>query len=235
MSSPLRIAVLVSGGGTTLQNFIDQIADGQLAAEIVQVVGSRADAFGVERARRARLPVAVVHAKEVGPEAFSERIFEQCRQAQAELVCLAGFLHFLRIPEDFALRVINIHPALLPAFGGKGMYGHHVHDAVLEHGVKVTGCTVHFADQVYDHGPIILQRAIPVLENDTPETLAFRVFEQECIAYPEAVRLFGEKKLHVEGRRVRILGSHSAPPIERVDDEDDEEKKDDNDWGDEPE
>ncbi|HLW67744.1 MAG TPA: phosphoribosylglycinamide formyltransferase [Gemmataceae bacterium] len=206
MASPLRIAVLVSGGGTTLQNFIDQIADGQLAVEIVQVVGSRADAFGIERARRARLPVAVVNAKEVGREAFSERIFDSCRQAQAELVCLAGFLHYLRIPDDFALRVMNIHPALLPAFGGKGMYGHHVHEAVLQHGVKVTGCTVHFADHEYDHGPIILQRAIPVLEDDTPETLAFRVFEQECLAYPEAIRLFAEKKMRVDGRRVRISG-----------------------------
>jgi len=235
MPSSLRIAVLVSGGGTTLQNFIDQIADGQLAAEIVQVIGSRADAFGVERARRARLPVNVINAKEVGPEAFSQRIFDLCRQAKAELVCLAGFLHYLRIPEDFALRVMNIHPALLPAFGGKGMYGHHVHEAVLEHGVKITGCTVHFADQVYDHGPIILQRAIPVQDDDTPETLAFRVFEQECIAYPEAIRLFGEKKLQVEGRRVRILGSISARPIERVDEEEDEGNKDDDDCDVEPE
>ncbi|HEV3143318.1 MAG TPA: phosphoribosylglycinamide formyltransferase [Gemmataceae bacterium] len=207
MSSPLRIAVLVSGGGTTLQNFVDQIADRQLAAQIVQVIGSRADAFGVERARRARLPVAVVNAKEVGREEFSARIFDFCRRAQAELVCLAGFLHYLRIPADFALRVMNIHPALLPAFGGKGMYGHHVHEAVLEHGVKITGCTVHFADHEYDHGPIILQRAIPVLDDDTPETLAFRIFEQECIAYPEAIRLFAEKKLKVEGRRVRLVGN----------------------------
>jgi len=210
MPSPLRIAVLVSGGGTTLQNFIDQNADGHLPAEIVQVIGSRGDAFGIERARRARLPVAVVNAKEVGKEAFSARIFEICGQARADLVCLAGFLHYLRIPADFTLRVMNIHPALLPAFGGKGMYGHHVHEAVLSHGVKVTGCTVHFADYEYDHGPIILQRAIPVLEDDTPETLAFRVFEQECIAYPEAIRLFAEKKLRVEGRRVHIVGSEQA-------------------------
>jgi phosphoribosylglycinamide formyltransferase 1 len=230
MSSPLRIAVLVSGGGTTLQNFIDQIADGQLGVEIVQVVGSRADAFGIERARRARLPVAVVNAKELGREAFSERIFDHCRQAQAELVCLAGFLHYLRIPEDYALRVMNIHPALLPAFGGKGMYGHHVHEAVLEHGVKVTGCTVHFADHEYDHGPIIIQRAIPVLEDDTPETLAFRVFEQECIAYPEAIRLFAEKKLHVDGRRVRIIGTEQEQNNRT---EGNEANKDEGDWEDE--
>jgi phosphoribosylglycinamide formyltransferase-1 len=235
MSSPLRIVVLLSGGGTTLQNFIDQIADGQLAAEIVQVIGSRADAFGIERARRARLPAALVNAKELSREAFSERVFLLCRQAQAELVCLAGFLHYLRIPNDFALRVMNIHPALLPAFGGKGMYGHHVHEAVLEHGVKVTGCTVHFADHEYDHGPIIVQRAIPVLEDDTPETLAFRVFEQECIAYPEAIRLFAEKKLHVDGRRVRIIGSNHTRPIEREEEEDDQENDNDNDSSHEPE
>ena len=115
---------------------------------------------------------------------------------------MAGFLQLLRIPEDFAGRVMNIHPALLPAFGGQGMYGRHVHEAVLEYGAKLTGCTVHFADNEYDHGPVVLQRAVEVRDDDTPETLADRVFAAECEAYPDAIRLFAEGKLHLHGRRV---------------------------------
>jgi formyltetrahydrofolate-dependent phosphoribosylglycinamide formyltransferase len=136
---------------------------------------------------------------------FSERVFNLCRQAQADLVCLAGFLQLLHIPDDFQGRVMNIHPSLIPAFCGKGYYGHHVHEAALAYGVKVSGCTVHFADNVYDHGPIILQRVVPVLDDDTPDTLAARVFEQESEAYPEAIHLFAEGRLRIEGRRVRIL------------------------------
>jgi phosphoribosylglycinamide formyltransferase-1 len=203
---PLRLAVLVSAGGTTLQNLIDEIAAGRLDAQIVQVVSNNADAFALVRAERAGIPTAVVSRKQAGSrEEFSRRIFDLCRSAQAELVCMAGFLQLVTIPEDYQLRVMNIHPALIPAFCGKGFYGHHVHEAVLEAGVKITGCTVHFADNEYDHGPIILQRAVPVLDDDTPETLAQRVFEEEKIAYPEAIRLFAEKRLQVVGRRVRIL------------------------------
>jgi phosphoribosylglycinamide formyltransferase-1 len=109
----------------------------------------------------------------------------------------------LRIPEDFTHRVMNIHPALLPAFGGKGMYGRHVHEAVLAYGAKISGCTVHFADNEFDHGPVILQRSAPVLDDDTPHRLAARVFEQERLAYPEAIQLFAEDRLRVEGRRVK--------------------------------
>jgi folate-dependent phosphoribosylglycinamide formyltransferase PurN len=117
---------------------------------------------------------------------------------------MAGFLQLITIPEDFQHRVMNIHPALIPAFSGKGFYGHHVHEAALAMGVKVSGCTVHFADNQYDHGPIILQRVVPVLDDDTPDTLAARVFEQESEAYPEAIRLFADGRLTVEGRRVRV-------------------------------
>src|SRR5206468_7149292 len=138
-------------------------------------------------------------------EEFSQRIFELCRRAQADLVCLAGFLQLLLVPDDFLGRVLNIHPSLIPAFCGKGFYGHHVHEAVLAYGVKVTGCTVHFADNQYDHGPIVLQRTVPVLDDDTPDTLAARVYEQECAAYPDAIRLFAEGRLSIEGRRVRVL------------------------------
>ena len=117
---------------------------------------------------------------------------------------MGGFLKRVTIPEDFANRVVNIHPALVPAFCGEGFYGHRVHEAVLEYGAKLSGCTVHFADNQYDHGPVILQRAVPVLDDDTPETLAARVFEAECEAYPEAIRLIAAGRVAVEGRRVRI-------------------------------
>jgi phosphoribosylglycinamide formyltransferase 1 len=203
MSQPIRLAVLVSGSGTTLQNLIDRIADGRLVARIVQVVTSKPHAFAIERARRAGLSVAVVERKAfVTVEEFSAAVFAQCRAARAGLVCLGGFLHLLHIPDDFAVRVLNIHPALLPAFGGRGMYGLHVHQAVLAYGAKVSGCTVHFADNEYDHGPVVLQRVVEVRDDDTPDTLAARVFAAECEAYPEVIRLVAEGRLRVEGRRV---------------------------------
>ena len=201
------IAVLLSGGGTTLQNLIDRIAARSLDARIVQVISSKPSAFGIERARRAGLPVNVIARGDCSTtDAFSEQIFERCRRSGARLVCMAGFLQLLRIPDDFAHRVVNIHPSLLPAFGGKGMYGHHVHEAVLAYGAKVSGCTVHFADNEFDHGPIILQRPVPVLDDDTPASLAERVFEQECIAYPEAIQLIAQDKLVIMDRLVRIKG-----------------------------
>jgi formyltetrahydrofolate-dependent phosphoribosylglycinamide formyltransferase len=202
----IRLAVFLSGSGTTLQNFIDRIADGRLRARITVVVSSKADVLGLERAKKAGIPTAIVERKKCASvEEFSEKLFGHCRQAEAELVCMAGFLQLIRVPEDFIGRVMNIHPALIPAFCGKGFYGHHVHEAAIGSGVKVSGCTVHFADNEYDHGPIILQRTVPVLDDDTPDSLAGRVFEQECEAYPEAIRLFAEKKLRIEGRRVRIV------------------------------
>ena len=208
MTPPFRLAVLASAGGTTLQNFMDRIADGRLRAEIGVVVSNHADAFALERARRAGIAAAVVDRKEAGTrEEFSRRIFDHCRLARADLVCMAGFLQLIQVPDDFLGRVMNIHPALIPAFCGKGYYGHRVHEAVLAYGAKVSGCTVHFADNEYDHGPIILQRTVPVLDDDTSDRLAARVFQQECEAFPEAIRLFGEGKLKIEGRRVRILAT----------------------------
>jgi formyltetrahydrofolate-dependent phosphoribosylglycinamide formyltransferase len=202
---PIRVAVLISGSGTTLQNFLDQIEAGRLPARVVLVVSNSADAFGLERARKANIATLVVSRKEAGArEEFSRRIFAACRDAKADLVCMAGFLQLIDVPEDFLGRVMNIHPALIPAFCGKGFYGRRVHEAVLDYGAKLSGCTVHFADNEYDHGPIILQRAVPVLNDDTPESLAARVFVAECEAYPEAIRLFAEGKLTLAGRRVRI-------------------------------
>jgi formyltetrahydrofolate-dependent phosphoribosylglycinamide formyltransferase len=212
MEEPIRLAVLLSGAGTTLQNLLDRIADGRLRAQVVLVVANNLDAYGLARAEQAGVPAAVVQRRECSSrEEFSRRIFDLGRQAQADLVCLAGFLQLLLIPDDFQSRVMNIHPALIPAFCGKGYYGHHVHEAVLAYGAKVSGCTVHFTDNQYDHGPIILQRTVPVLDDDTPDTLAERVFREECEAYPEAIRLFAEGRLRVEGRRVRIL-----PPTGQV-------------------
>jgi len=206
--SKIQLAVLVSGSGTTLQNLIDQIAAGRLDARIALVIGSRPQLVGLERARKAGLPGLVVDRRSFATcGQFSRRVFELCREAGADLVCLAGWLCLLDLPPEFAGRAMNIHPALLPSFGGKGMYGRKVHEAVLEHGCKVSGCTVHFVDGAYDTGPIVIQRTCPVLEDDTPDTLADRVFEEEKIAYPEAIRLFQQGRLKIEGRRVRILGS----------------------------
>ncbi|MFO0945987.1 MAG: phosphoribosylglycinamide formyltransferase [Planctomycetota bacterium] len=200
----IRLGVLVSGGGTTLQNFLDRIQQGRLDAEVAVVLASSPKAFGLERARRAGIPAFSAPAK-LSPKELGEYLFHKCRNHDVDLVCMAGFLKLIEIPGDFTGRVMNIHPALIPAFAGKGYHGHHVHEAVLARGVKLSGCTVHFADNQYDHGPIILQRAVPVLEDDTPDTLAARVFEAECDAYPDAINLFAQNRLRIEGQRVRVL------------------------------
>jgi len=204
-SKPTRVVALISGGGRTVANLHERIRAGELPAEIVRVVASR-DCAGIERARQAGIPAVVVPYKQMPDmETYSARIVEQLDAAEADLVLLAGFLSLWHIPPKYDGRVMNIHPALLPSFGGHGMYGHHVHEAVLAAGCKVSGCTVHFVTNEYDAGPIIVQRCVPVLEGDTPDALAARVFEQECVAYPEAVRLFAEGRLRVEGSVVRIL------------------------------
>jgi len=203
---PFRIAVLISGAGTTLRNLIEKIAAGLLDLEIVLVVSSSPSAGGLTHAQRAGIPAVVVDRKRYGSQdEFSKTIFDHCRSAGADVVVLGGFLKQITIPEDFTNRVVNIHPALIPAFCGKGFYGHHVHQAVLDYGVKVSGCTVHFADNQYDRGPVIVQKVVPVLDDDTAETLAARVFAAECEAYPEALRLIAAGQVKVESRRVRVL------------------------------
>jgi formyltetrahydrofolate-dependent phosphoribosylglycinamide formyltransferase len=202
---PFRIAVLISGGGTTLRNLIEKIATGQLPVEIALVISSSPAARGLQFAHEAGIPSAVVERKSFATQDdFSRQIFDRCRLAKADLIAMAGFLKRITIPADFADRVVNIHPALVPAFCGEGFYGHRVHEAVLAYGAKLSGCTVHFADNQYDHGPVIVQRAVPVLDDDTPETLAARIFEAECEAYPQALRLIAAGRVSVEGRRVRI-------------------------------
>lgn len=204
--SPLKLAVLISGGGTTLRNLLEKIAAGELDARVVVVVSSAPEARGLEYARDARIPAFVFPRKPFATtEDYSAAIFDRCRAAGADVVVMAGFLKQLVIPPDYLDRVTNIHPALIPSFCGKGFYGHHVHEAVLAYGAKLSGCTVHFADNQYDHGPVILQRAVPVLDDDTPDTLAARVFQAECEAYPEALRLIGQGRVCLDGRRVKIL------------------------------
>jgi len=211
MNDPIKLGVCISGGGTTLLNFADRIADGRLHASVEIVVASRRKIKGVDRAQAAGLPVAVVHRKRYPDvEAFSHAVFDALRRAQVDLVTLAGWLWLVRIPGDFIGRVMNVHPGLIPSFCGDQYYGHHVHEAVLAYGAKVSGCTVHFADNAYDHGPVIVQRPVPVLEDDTPDTLAARVFEQECEAYPEAIELFRQGRLRIEGRRVHVLPAPSG-------------------------
>lgn len=207
-TSPLRLVVLISGGGTTLRNLLEKIDAGQLDARIGLVISSNPQAAGLRFARERNIPAAIFERKAFRTsDEYGQAVFDACRGAEPHLVVMAGFLKFVPIPTDFMHRVVNIHPALIPAFCGAGMYGHHVHEAVLEYGAKVSGCTVHFVDNQYDHGPIILQHVVPVAGDDTPETLAARVFEAECVAYPEALRLYAAGRVSVEGRRVRIAPS----------------------------
>jgi formyltetrahydrofolate-dependent phosphoribosylglycinamide formyltransferase len=201
---PVRLGVLLSGGGTTLVNLQERIAAGELSAEVSTVVASR-ECKGVERARQAGLEVHVVPYRRMPDrDAYSAAIIEHLDAAEVDLVCMAGFLSLWTIPDRYEGRVMNIHPALLPSFGGRGMHGRRVHEAVLEHGCKVSGCTVHLADNQYDTGPILVQKCVPVAEDDTPETLGGRVFRAECEAYPEAIRLFAAGRLELVGRRVRV-------------------------------
>lgn len=176
---PLRLGVLLSGTGRTLVNLCERIAAGTLAAEVAVVVSDRADAPGLQRAADLGLPHHVTR--------DGDTTFALLRAHRVDLVCLAGYLRLLRIPLDFAGRVLNIHPALLPRFGGKGMYGHRVHEAVLAAGERESGCTVHLCDDEYDHGRVLLQTRVPVLPGDDADRLAARVFAAECEAYPAAI------------------------------------------------
>ncbi len=208
-SGKTRVAVLVSGGGTNLQALLDAGARGELPnAEFALVVSSTADAYALERAGKAGVPTLVIERRGKKRETFTRLLCEALQAARIDLVVFAGFMVILspQFFEVFENRAMNVHPALIPAFCGEGYYGLHVHEQVLAYGAKVTGATVHFADAVTDGGPIISQKAIPVEENDTPESLQRRVMEQcEWILLPEAVRLYSEGRLRVEGRTVRVL------------------------------
>lgn len=211
-SEPLRLGCLISGGGRTLMNLCDRIDGGMLNAEVALVIASRADAPGVARARQCGLPVRIAARRDFASEpVMHDAITRWLLEAHVNLVCLCGYLRWLRIDPPLSGKVINIHPALLPEFGGQGMHGEYVHAAVLASGATESGCTVHIVDEQYDHGPIILQRRCPVLPGDTVDSLAARVFEQECLAYPEAIALFAEGRLKVEHGQVVRRPATAAP------------------------
>jgi phosphoribosylglycinamide formyltransferase-1 len=193
MKNPVRLGVLLSGSGRTLQNLIDRIKDGSLPARIEVVISSHPDVKGLERAQAKKIPAVTVDYKRFDDaKAFSAAVTQELDRYPVDLVIMAGFIRHYLFPKKYEGRVLNIHPALLPDFGGKGYYGHHVHEAVLEAGKKESGCTVHLADLQYDRGPILLQKRVPVLPGDTPDALAERVFQAECEAYPEAIRKMAE-------------------------------------------
>jgi phosphoribosylglycinamide formyltransferase-1 len=202
---PIKIAVLISGGGRTLKNLLDMQAEEDLPIDVRLVISSSAKAAGLEFARNANIETALhLRSKHATDIDYGNAIFAACRAADIDYVVMAGFLKFAPVPDDFTNRVVNIHPALLPAFGGAGMYGHHVHQAVLDYGAKVTGCTVHFVDNQYDHGPVIWQQPVPVFDDDTADSLAARVFAAEKEAYPHVLKLLAAGKIRLDGRKVSI-------------------------------
>jgi phosphoribosylglycinamide formyltransferase-1 len=189
VKEPARIAMLVSGGGRSLENLALAIDRHEVPGRIVLVIASTEKARALERAQRLGLPAVVIDpGRKLSPEELSRDTFAAIESFGGDVAVMAGYLRLLPIPPRWIGRVLNIHPALLPAFGGKGFYGDRVHKAVLEAGVKETGCTVHYVDNQYDHGPILLQRRIAVRTEDTVESLAARVFEEEKMALPEALR-----------------------------------------------
>lgn len=209
----IKVGVFASGEGTNFQAILDACRSGWIPAQVGLLVSSDRGAGALHRAEKAGVETVVVERESFKtPKAFSEAMAATCKKHEIDWVCLAGFMHKLAASflKAFPDRVLNIHPALLPAFGGKGMYGKHVHEAVLAHGAKITGCTVHFVDEEYDHGPIVLQSPVAVLDGDTPLTLAKRVQEAEHWAYPCAVRLAVQGRLYLEGRKARILAEKNG-------------------------
>jgi phosphoribosylglycinamide formyltransferase-1 len=204
----IRIGVLASGRGSNLQAVIDNIGSGSLSAEIAVVISDQADAFALERARKHGIPAVHVSAKgyKGRREEYDGLLAQELRKHAVDLVILAGFMRIITkvLVEAYPHRMMNIHPALLPAFPGL-----HVQKAAIEHGVKFSGCTVHFVDEGMDTGPIIIQAVVPVLDGDTEDTLAARILKQEHKIFSRAIRLFAEGKLRVEGRRVLITGGRT--------------------------
>lgn len=201
--NPLRIAVLISGGGSTLANLIEHQQRGLLPVEFALVISSSAKAKGLQYAADAGIEATVIRRSRcVDAAEHSQQIFTLCRQRDVQLVVMGGYLEHLLIPDDFVQRVINIHPSLIPAFSGHGFYGLRVHQAALDFGVKLSGCTVHFVDNQYDHGPIIAQRACEVKDDDTAESLQQRVGELEREILPQVIAILARD-------RERLLGQHS--------------------------
>jgi phosphoribosylglycinamide formyltransferase-1 len=203
---PLRVAVLLSGAGTTMEALCERIDAGDVPARVVAAISSKSHAGGLARAADRGIPAAAIPRKAF-PEvrAFNDAIHAELARHEVDLVACLGFLSPFELRGRYEGRALNTHPALIPAFCGKGFYGRRVHEAVIASGVKLSGATVHFVDEEYDHGPIILQESVPVLDDDTPDALAARVQAVERRIVPEAVRLFAEGRLVIEGRRVRVL------------------------------
>ncbi len=201
----LRVAVLLSGGGTSLENLFTEIEAG-LSAEVVCVLASKKSAYGLERAEKHGVPAIAVPRRDYSDvHAFNDALHEVLDRHEPDLVCLLGFLSPFELRGRYAGRTLNVHPALIPAFSGKGFYGHHVHEAVLKAGVKLTGATVHFASDEYDDGPILLQATVPVEEDDDVERLAARVQALERKLLPKAIRLIASGRVQIEAGRTRIL------------------------------
>ena len=205
----LRIGVLASGGGTNLQVIMDSCERGEIDGDVVVVVSNVPDAYALVRAEKHGIDAYCFPHEGMTREQHEADIIECLEKHKVDLVCLAGYLRMLTplMIDRYAGRILNTHPALLPSFGGKGMHGMHVHSAALDYGVKVTGCTIHIVTLEVDGGPIVLQKAVPILEDDTPESLQERVLKEEHKLYPRAIQLFAEGKVKVEGRRTRILGT----------------------------
>jgi phosphoribosylglycinamide formyltransferase 1 len=198
----LAVFVGTKGRGSNLMAVHAATQDGRLAGKIGLVVGTKDEAPALLRAQEAGIPVAVV----ATGENYESRLLAALEAAEIDTIALAGYLRKLpeAVVERFRARIVNVHPALLPAFGGKGMYGHHVHEAVIAYGCKVSGCTVHFVDAEYDTGPILLQRTVAVHDDDTPESLAARILPEEHAAYVEALQLIATDRVRLDGRRVSV-------------------------------
>ena len=205
----INIAVLVSGHGrgSNLQAIIYGCGGGRIDGRVAVVIGVRGDAPAMDRARDNGISAVEVRPKNYSSdEEYADGLLAVLAEHNVDLVCLAGYMRILpsKVCSAYRWRVMNIHPALIPLFCGRGMFGEHVHQAAVDYGVKVSGCTVHFVDEEYDTGPIIVQKCVPVEEGDTADTLAARVLAQEHRAYPEAIQLFAEGRLSVEGRVVHV-------------------------------
>ena len=203
----MRIAVFVSGGGTNLQSIIDAAEGGKLSAEVSLVLSSRPDAYALKRAENHNIPAVYLSSKEFqSRDDFLRAMFDVLDEHKIDFIALAGYMKKVppEIVKKYKNRITNIHPALLPAFGGKGMYGMRVHQAVIEYGCKVTGVTIHIVDEEYDHGPIVAQKCVPVSDHDTPETLAERVLAIEHLLYPQVLEWFAQDKVIVSGNIVRV-------------------------------
>lgn len=208
MQEKLRLGVLASGRGSNFHALIQAVREGRLDAEIKVLISNKKNAGALSIAAEYQIPAVYLSPGEYpSAEEYDRQILAVLRHHEVNFVALAGYLRLLtpELVHEYRHRIVNIHPALLPSFGGKGMYGHHVHEAVLAQGCKVSGVTVHLVDELYDHGPIVLQRCVPVREDDTPDSLAARVLEQEHQIYAEALQLFAEKRIKIEHQRVFIL------------------------------